>query len=112
MSNKKIKRIMAFEDSINYDIPCEPLEFMKYFQDRFDLVPEEYNDTTHISLESQGLYEYDSTLELVISYERMETDSERDKRDREVQAMIDYTEEQELCKLAQLKRNINVDKQI
>ena len=84
------------------DIPTKPDEFIKYWQDKIDLVPEEYRDSTRIEIEADSYYDCGS-LYASVSYTRPETDSEYGIRMRSEELSEKRHKASELRKLEELK---------
>jgi len=70
---KEIKVIVFSEESCAYDLPSKPEDFLRWWTDKFDLVPEEYKDTINIAC-STSISCGSSQFEVEISYLRIETD--------------------------------------
>jgi len=84
------------------DLPTKPKEFIKFFQEKFDLVPEQYRDTTRIALEAEMAYG-DPALELTIWYDRPETSKECKEREAKECHRIASIEARERRELALLQ---------
>lgn len=75
------KRVVVFEDdNINYDLPAEPKEFLKYWESKIALIPAEYVDEAIIDVEAESVGDYSSALFVSIYYCRPETPEERVER--------------------------------
>ncbi len=59
-----------------HDIPETPAAFMKYWQDKIDLIPDEYMETAEIHLSPEPYYD-SASLQVYIFYERDETKGEK-----------------------------------
>lgn len=57
-------------------IPNKPNEFIKYFQDKFDEIPEEYKNSLKIEIRALDYYYCDS-FSVKVSYMRPETEVEK-----------------------------------
>lgn len=105
---KKKITITVFDEEISYNIPSNPKEFMKYFQDKIDLIPEEYKDIAIVELNSD-YGEYNSTKMIFsIDYERYETDEEREYRELKIITQKSVVREKELNQLKKLREKYNV----
>ena len=105
---KKKITVSVFNEEISYDTPDNPKEFMKYFQDKIDLIPEKYKDIAIIELESD-YGEYDSTrLNFSIYYERDETAEEREYRELKIITEESFVREKELNQLKMLREKYNL----
>ena len=63
-----------------WDIPSNLKDFMDYWQDLFNEVPEQYREFAKIELDTKDSYG-SATIECTIYYEREETDEEEMKRE-------------------------------
>lgn len=63
-----------------WDIPSNLKDFMDYWQDLFNEVPEQYREFAKIELDTKDSYG-SVTIECTIYYEREETDEEEMKRE-------------------------------
>jgi len=84
-----LKKITTFSsESIVYAMPSKPTEFLAFWEEKFNEVPEEYRDSTEIEFEAD--MDYDSVISSVeIYYYRPETEEEKEEREaRETQARM------------------------
>lgn len=62
-------------------LPCTPSEMIEWLQEAIDRTPEEYRKNLLFSLNwESGYYDSGDSAELIISYERPETDDEMSQR--------------------------------
>lgn len=62
-------------------LPCTPVEMIDWIQDAIDRTPEQYRDSLLFSLNwESGYYDSGDSANLLISYERPETDEEMTAR--------------------------------
>jgi hypothetical protein len=105
---KKEIRVLVFEnESCCDELPSTPKEFLSWWQEKIDLVPEEYRDTTFIDCETNISWEF-AQFQVKIGYKRPETSEEeaiRIKDEKEKQKII---ENRELCLLEKLKSKYDV----
>lgn len=83
-------------------MPTKPDEFIKFWQDKIALVPEEYRDSTKIEVDANFYYDH-ASLEMFVSYRRPETDSEYDVRIEAERLEQRRLKARELSKLEELK---------
>jgi hypothetical protein len=105
---KKTVEVVVFEDdSCEYSLPEKTDEFMKWWRDKIEEIPEEYRDTGLIRCFTSMCY--DSTeLQVKISYTRLETDAEEAARLKKEDAQRAFIENQELCQLEKLKAKYGI----
>lgn len=72
--------VVVFEDEVNYELPKNPKEFLKCFEDNINMIPDEYIDSSRIELEVETMYGDSANLNLTITYTRPETDEEKERR--------------------------------
>ena len=80
------------------------LEFIKWFQDKLEEVPEEYHSRTRIQIEGHDWYDGGNDVSIEISYEREETIEERKARRDKEQEKKKAIEESEKAKFLELKK--------
>jgi len=69
------------EDGDEHYLPTKPKEFMTWFQEKIDLIPEEFREDAEV-----WVYDFmpgydDSALQVNICYKRLETDEEEKARE-------------------------------
>lgn len=64
-------------------IPNKPNEFIKYFQDKFDEIPEEYKNSIEVDIRAEAYYNC-NCFSVKISYMRPETEVEEKIRNDEL----------------------------
>ena len=100
-------KIKVFCNDVNYEVPEEPDKFFSYFQDKLDLIPNEFKKTAKIEIEAES--DYDSgRLYLTVSYTRPETNEEMAIKKKKEKDRKEFVENQELCKLEELRKKYNV----
>jgi hypothetical protein len=104
---KEIKVIVFEAESCAYDLPSSPEEFLKWWSDKFALVPDEYKATINIDCSTSTYYD-GSQFEVKISYKRLETDAEEAARLNNEDNHRKFIENQELCQLEKLKAKYGV----
>lgn len=87
--------------------PETVLEFMEWFSSKIVEIPEEYQHTAKIELESVGGYEGDHYSSIEIYYYRPETAKEIEVRELDEKVKMDRIKQQELQLLEDLKRKYN-----
>lgn len=98
---KQKKQIKAYE--LGYDdIPEKADEFIRFWQDKINMVPEEFRDTAKIEMEAEESYGC-ATFEATVSYIRSETDKEERSREKRAQDSQESIKRRELADLAKLK---------
>jgi len=98
----KLTTITVFEDKNLDEPPKDPVEFMSFWQQKIDLIPQEYAGSGKINLEVTERWEC-GYLELSVTYERHETAAEEDARIYGENRAKAYTKERELEQLARLQ---------
>lgn len=107
MSEKKLIRREIFEDE-NFDFDGKPEEFLKFFQDKFAEIPEEFKDSGIITFEAKIGYYDDHATAVEIYYASPETDVEQKARLAREEDRKKFRENQELCELERLKAKYGV----
>lgn len=79
LTEKELITVNILKNDVNYCIPTDPKGFLDYFQGIFDDVPEEYRASTKVYMTAGLLYD-DPALNIIVSYERPETQDEEDER--------------------------------
>jgi len=99
---KILKSVTVYDEDIEYKAPESPKEFMAFFQNKIDLVPDESIDSAFIKLEAGSSYGC-SELSLTVGYSRLETDEEERIREASLQAQSEFRKKKELRLLSELK---------
>jgi len=99
---KQTKQIKVYE--LGYDdVPQKADEFIKFWQDKINMVPDEFRGTTEIEMEAEESYGC-ATLEATVIYKRPETDKEEQLREKQAQDRQEAITRRELEELTKLKR--------
>ena len=101
MANK-IKVSVFKDDYINY-LPDSPNEFLKFWTDKFDLIPEEFKESAYIEAEFETPYTESPCLNVNIGYYRQESEEEQSNRMNFSNEKLLKIEADERKKLAELK---------
>ena len=105
---RKTIQIIAFEDdSYDHDFPTKPQEFLEWWNDTFDNVPEEYKDSAEISIEPQTELGMPSLL-IIVSDSRSETDEEWEKRIESKQFSEATQKKRAIQEVARLTKKFNL----
>lgn len=107
MERKTVKIVVFNRDDLNYNLPEKPDEFMSWWQEKLDMVPEEHRATATVELEANVFYD-SSELEATVSYTRPESDDELAARKLKEKQQREFRENQELCELERLKKKFGV----
>lgn len=83
--------------------PSNAVEFIKWFQGKLDLIPEEYRNVASIDLETHTSYD-SSEIEIDIYYDRPETAQEAAARKHKIQLQKEHERINELALLEKLKK--------
>ena len=102
--NIKITVFNAEEYDSQKDWPTSnAVEFVKWFQGKLDLIPEEYRNVASIDLESHASYD-SSEIEIDIYYNRPETAEETSAREHKIQVQKEHERVNEIALLEKLKK--------
>lgn len=105
MKNKT--EVIIFEDdSCEQDLPENPKDFLKWWQDKFDLIPDEFMSIAKVKCET---YETDgfSNLDVTIIYYRDETDLEIAMRKNEIERKKQNQHQSDWNEFERLKKKLN-----
>ena len=80
---KEKVKVSTIRDKEMWDIPSNPKDFMAYWQELLNEVPEQYKDSAKIQMDSKESYG-SAIIECTIYYEREETDEEEIKRESRI----------------------------
>ena len=105
---RQIKEVVYANKGAFIELPENPDEFLKWWTDKFDLIPEEYRANAKVECTSETFYEC-SHLEIEIYYTRPETDEEIRLRLHKESCNLEAIRRQELQKLAELKAKYEVE---
>lgn len=104
---QEIEVVVFEDDSCEYNIPGNPQEFLAWWMEKFSLIPNEYQNTAHVSFET--CQDYDTTrLEVQVWYTRLETDEEESARIKKEIEQKKCIEAQELRQFEKLKAKYNL----
>ena len=98
----EIKVVVFSDESCEYDLPDNPKEFLKWWQDKFDLVPDKYRGVAKVDCSTITSYDC-SQLEVEVYYYRDETDEEEADRLKSEENKRKFIEKGELLQLERLK---------
>lgn len=103
---KREKRVYVFSDyGLDLEsLPDSPKLFMKYWEEKFEDIPQEYRENAKIFF-SVG-HEYKTSV--LIFYTRDETDEEWKEAEEEKRKQFAETEKNELEQLERLKKKYGV----
>lgn len=105
---KKLIRINVYSASSYQDsVPRDPVGFLRWWQDVFDLVPEEFRSTTQVDCDCDISYDV-AYATATVSYTRLETDEEEAARLKKEELNRSLIEERELCQLENLRKKYSV----
>ena len=108
MKEQKLVRIVVFENRFLEDIPTPPDEFMAFWQEKIDLIPQEFRCSGRAYIEPYPFGD-SSSLFLEISFERPETEEEAIIRTRNEIHVRERTKARELSELAILQAKYGAD---
>ncbi len=101
------KTIIVFDASIGYDMPSNPKEFFAYWQEKLDLVPEEYRDSASFDFDLSTYYD-SPYLNLKVTYQKKETlEEKRVRLDKEAKAK-EYQRDLKIIQLNRLKQELGL----
>lgn len=100
----KPKKIEIYSDTF-YGMPEKMIEFVEYFQDKLESIPEEYRESACVDIEAGDEY---SSGSLKIYYMRPETIEEEKFRKEQEQNREDDNKRWELKKLVELQKKYGV----
>ena len=95
-------KIIVFKEDCEYKIPTSPVEFMQFWADKINIIPEEFINTATIEIDIEDDYGFQSLI-LEISYTRPETNQEYESRIFKERQMDDKLKQKELKLLKLLK---------
>ena len=95
---KQEQIITVFEQGCSHTFPTTPIEFMRFWSDKIELVPIEFIASAKIYVEN-----YDNDINVRILYTCPETDKEERIREARLANTRATREERELETLARLK---------
>jgi len=98
-----ITKVTVFETDDLEDIPEKPAEFIAFWTEKVNLIPDEFMSTAIITLEPETRWEC-GYLEMKITYTRPETNAESIHREDKANARVDSIRRKELDQLAELKK--------
>lgn len=77
---KQKKEVIVFKEDLEDKIPEHPVQFMLFWEEKINLIPEEFKPHAKITIESIPEYHCCPGVLVKIVYERLETDSEEKLR--------------------------------
>lgn len=99
--------ITVFKEDATHDIPEKIDDFINFWTEKFNLIPEKYLSSAHITIEAATYYG-DPALVIDIYYSRPETDEEEKKREHRMAENAKFIEIQELQQLEVLREKYGV----
>lgn len=102
---KDIKVVVFSNDSCASYLPDTPAEFIRWWEEKFNLCPLEYREKLKVDCTTSTYYDC-SCLEVDIYYYRPETDEEYNNRLKKEQQAAKLRESQLLDELGALRKNI------
>ena len=106
---RKNKTVTIYKNDNCCYLPESAVEFIAFFQDKFELVPLEFKDSIFINVETlEGMYGDGAELSVEIIYERPETDTEMAVRKLEKFASKESTHKRKLAEYNKLKLELKL----
>lgn len=102
---KDIKIVVFYSDSCEPSLPDTPAEFIKWWEEKFNLCPPEYREKLKVDCTTSSYYD-GSQLEVHIYYNRQETDEEYNNRLKKEQQAVKLRESQLLRELEGLRKKL------
>lgn len=99
----KYINIVVFEEDLEDMLPTNPNEFLTFWKEKIELIPEEFKGTARITIEASTNFEFSSCLDVKISYTRLETRKEELYRETNATVLYRLREEQEKHELKRLQ---------
>lgn len=75
MKRKTVEVVVFNNNDLSYELPEDPNEFMSWWQEKFDMIPENYRETARVRVEISSYYDC-AVLKATVSYTRLESDNE------------------------------------
>lgn len=105
---KQQVEVCVFRNSELTDIPNNPKDFLAYWQEFFDEVPEQYRATTVIELQAVESYG-DASIECSIYYTREETLEEEQKREARIATAEERMKQSKMRQYLELQKELGLD---
>ena len=103
MSERMVIDIIFEASDFENDIPQDPKGFIEYWQEIVGLIPEEYLDSTTITIENEYVGSEERELTLTVSRKRPETTTEKARREDHLEREENVSRLRELAQLEMLK---------
>ncbi len=104
---KEKVKVSTICDREMWDIPSNPKDFMEYWQELFNEVPEQYKGFAKVELDAKQSYG-STTIECTIYYEREETDEEEMKRESRIKHDESRRNERKMQEYLLLKKELGL----
>lgn len=104
---KEIRIVIFSSGSCAHALPNNSAEFIKWWEEKFNLCPSEYSEKLQVDCSTSTYYD-SSQLEVEIYYYRPETDEEYENRLKKEQQALEFRKNQELCELERLKKKYEI----
>ncbi len=99
---KTTKAVEVFDGEVYAVIPTNCNDFMRFWQEKIDLIPDEFRNDAEINLEPEKYYNGPG-INLSVSYRRLETDEEEAKRNAIENQQLEDFEKAEMIVYKRLK---------
>ena len=70
-----MKTITVYDEDVSYAVPTDAYEFVDFWLDKLEAIPEEFRDTAKIELEVDNYYDM-ALMSATVSFTRPETKEE------------------------------------
>ena len=102
MTNKTVT-VTAFEDTSLEWFDCSPKAFLKFWQEKIVLIPDEYSESATINLDVDDCFGV-PVMSALITYERPETETDREAAAAKERQREDKLLQKELAELYRLQQ--------
>ena len=94
-NNKEMVKVKIFEDEDLDELPRNPKDFLKFWEEKFNDIPTEFESTAYINTNVEVKWGECGYFEVEIGYVREETDEEYEVRISKANAQVKRHEDAE-----------------
>ena len=105
---KQIVAVCVYSDDDKCNLPTNVRGFMAFWNEKLDLVPEEYKESATIDIDAKPFCDF-ANLSVEICYYRSETDEEEQQREQREREQAERRRQKELKELDRLRQKYEED---